>query len=167
MRHRIQHLESRVLLYFSKIFCAQCFFLYLLLNTARWPQAYRLSDPDGEASNLIRIMKKSILVLSLCLLSLSALADGIRIKKRNGGRNGFKTVLETHVNSNHTLDCENKGNTACSFEIPPGLIDFSGILSSIEAAIEAGTYSGVETFGDITVTWTGTGPYDVEIEFIY
>lgn len=111
-------------------------------------------------------MKKIILAFSLCLISFSVLA-GIKITKNKGGKNGFKTVTETHNNGNSTLDCENRGNTACRFEVPPSLAGFPGILSTIEAAIEAGSYSGMETFGDITVTWSGTGPYDVEIEFIY
>ncbi len=90
-------------------------------------------------------MKKLSVLLIAFLLYASAFAVHIKIKKSNGGKNGYNKVTEIHTKRGHTLVCTEPGYEKCAWEFPPKIKDEKNaqhIIEMIDEQIKNGFTGG-------------------------
>jgi len=92
-------------------------------------------------------MKKKILLFTVlfCVLTLFAEATKIKVKKENGGQNGYKNVEETHVGNTHKLKCSDPGRESCTWNQGNSIATTQQLLAIdtfIENQLSDGTYTG-------------------------
>lgn len=109
------------------------------------------------------------LAAGLLIMTSIAGAKTITVSRTNGGANGYYSVMENHDSGGifgeeeHTLTCQDPGNSSCTWSIPPGSL----LVHHAESEIAQGRFTGTfeSDFGNIhaSVIWSGTDAQNVSI----
>jgi hypothetical protein len=91
-------------------------------------------------------MKKNGLLLTLLLISFAFLAEAkTKVTKKNGGKDGYKNIEETHTSTTHKLSCSDPGRESCTWNQGNGIATIEQLTSIdtfIEDQLSNGTYMG-------------------------
>jgi hypothetical protein len=86
-----------------------------------------------------------IIATMVCILCALTLSAKIVVEKKNGGKNGYRDITETHSGNNHKLICCNPGHEQCTWNqgVPQAnQQQLSAIDAFIENQLSEGNYTG-------------------------
>lgn len=105
----------------------------------------------------LKVIRKILSLIFLLAMASMYARPNITIIMRNGGKNGYYSVLEHHSGcESSSLECYNPGHSPCRFQIMPcGFASYANIaIEYVENQVRMGRFVGVELLENVEIRWT-------------